>query len=64
MTTPTMTPATGTTFGPLDRCDRCGARALARAVLPCGGELLFCGHHGRRFRAALLDLGATVHPAG
>src|SRR5664279_103760 len=28
-----------------DRCDRCGAAAMVRAVLPTGGELLFCGHH-------------------
>lgn len=27
-----------------DRCDRCGAQALVRVVLPYG-ELLFCGHH-------------------
>ena len=30
-----------------DRCDRCGAAAKVRAVLPSGGELLFCGHHAR-----------------
>ncbi|HEY2207546.1 MAG TPA: hypothetical protein VGH99_24095 [Pseudonocardia sp.] len=30
-----------------DRCDRCGAKAKVRAVLPGGGELLFCGHHAR-----------------
>lgn len=31
-----------------DRCDRCGAQAQVRAVLPGGGELLFCGHHARK----------------
>jgi hypothetical protein len=30
-----------------DRCDRCGARAYLRVVLPGGGELLFCAHHLR-----------------
>jgi len=35
-----------------DRCDRCGARAYIRVVLP-GGELLFCAHHGRTHREAL-----------
>jgi hypothetical protein len=35
-----------------DRCDRCGARAYIRVVLPGGGELLFCGHHGRAHREA------------
>lgn len=36
-----------------DRCDRCGAQAFMRAVFPGGGELLFCGHHGREYAAAL-----------
>ena len=36
-----------------DRCDRCGARALVRAVLPNGLDLLFCGHHAREYDAAL-----------
>lgn len=36
-----------------DRCDRCGARAYLRALLPGGGELLFCAHHGRAHHAAL-----------
>ncbi|KSW28661.1 hypothetical protein [Cellulomonas sp. B6] len=29
-----------------DRCDRCGAQAYVRVVLPVG-ELLFCAHHAR-----------------
>ena len=37
----------GTPLIRLDRCDRCGAAAVLRAVLATGGELLFCGHHGR-----------------
>lgn len=36
-----------------DRCDRCGARAKVRAVLPSGGELLFCGHHAQVYEARL-----------
>ncbi|MFN8077415.1 MAG: hypothetical protein U0Q15_18615 [Kineosporiaceae bacterium] len=36
-----------------DRCDRCGARAYVRVLLPGGGELLFCAHHGRAHEAAL-----------
>lgn len=35
-----------------DRCDRCGAQALVRVVLPYG-ELLFCGHHYGRLAASL-----------
>lgn len=43
-----------------DRCDRCGAQAFVRAVLPSGGELLFCHHHARvhaeRLRAVAVAL--------
>lgn len=41
--------------GPLtaaERCDRCGARAYVRVILPAG-ELLFCAHHGRAHAPAL-----------
>jgi hypothetical protein len=40
-TEPTTEPLTAA-----DRCDRCGAQAYVRVVLPVG-ELLFCGHHAR-----------------
>lgn len=43
-----------------DRCDRCGAAARVRAVLPSGGELLFCGHHGREHGPRLLELAADL----
>jgi hypothetical protein len=39
-----------------DRCDRCGAAAKVRAVLPSGGELLFCGHHARAHSEKLREL--------
>jgi len=42
-----------------DRCDRCGARAYVRAVLPGGGELLFCRHHARQHEDRLRAV--TVH---
>ncbi len=44
----------------MDRCDRCGAQAFVRAILPGGSELLFCGHHGREFTPALQARGATI----
>ncbi len=44
-----------------DRCDRCGAAAVMRAVLPQGGELLFCGHHARQHSARLESLAAVLH---
>ncbi|TCP55211.1 hypothetical protein EV191_102423 [Tamaricihabitans halophyticus] len=43
-----------------DRCDRCGAAAGVRAVLPSGGELLFCGHHARQHRDRLRELEAEI----
>jgi hypothetical protein len=37
-----------------DRCDRCGAQAFMQAVKG-SLDLLFCGHHGKKFRPALED---------
>ena len=56
MTTALATPAALTA---LDRCDRCGAQALVRAVLPAG-ELLFCGHHARKHAEALAAVAVQV----
>jgi hypothetical protein len=43
-----------------DRCDRCGAAAKVRAVLPSGGELLFCGHHARAHGDKMRELDIQV----
>ncbi|ANY08661.1 DUF7455 domain-containing protein [Pseudonocardia sp. HH130630-07] len=43
-----------------DRCDRCGAAAKVRAILPSGGELLFCNHHGRAHAEKLRASGVEV----
>lgn len=43
-----------------DRCDRCGAAAKVRAVLPSGGELLFCNHHARMHETKLRALSADL----
>jgi hypothetical protein len=43
-----------------DRCDRCGARAYLRVLLPGGGELLFCAHHGRAHAGALRAADAEI----
>jgi hypothetical protein len=40
----------------MDRCDRCGARAYVRALLPGGLELLFCAHHNRQHSSALTKM--------
>ncbi|MCL2465349.1 MAG: hypothetical protein FWF28_09825 [Micrococcales bacterium] len=50
------------TYAPLtaaDRCDRCGAQAYVRVVLP-SGELLFCAHHAREHAAKLTSIAALV----
>lgn len=58
-----MTPAEfylGSMLSAADRCDRCSARATALLVLDSGGQLLFCGHHARRYRTALEQVGELV----
>ncbi|MEA4943668.1 MAG: hypothetical protein VB080_04430 [Propionicimonas sp.] len=44
-----------------DRCDRCGAQAYVRVTLSSGGELLFCGHHGRAHSAKLSQVALKIH---
>jgi hypothetical protein len=43
-----------------DRCDRCGAQAVARATLASGSHLLFCGHHLRAHEASLREISARI----
>jgi hypothetical protein len=53
---------TTTTRSPLtaaDRCDRCGAQAYVRVVLPTG-ELLFCAHHARRHASAFAEVAVDI----
>ena len=52
LTSPTLTRA--------DRCDRCGAAARVRAMLPSGAELLFCQHHANQHEAKLIELSAVL----
>jgi len=44
-----------------DRCDRCGARAYVRVLLPDFQELLFCAHHNRQYAAALIKIAVEIH---
>ncbi len=57
MTTTTAAPP----LSPADRCDRCGARAIVRAVLPGGGDLLFCAHHGREHATRIREVAVEIH---
>jgi len=59
MTTTALAPHV---FTALDRCDRCGAQAFVRAVLP-SGDLLFCAHHGRAYGDALAAKAVVVESA-
>ncbi len=44
----------------MDVCDRCGAQAYVRAVLPGSGELFFCAHHWRRHADAVAKIAAEI----
>ena len=43
-----------------DRCDVCGAAAKVVATL-LNGELLFCGHHGRKLQNSLIKKAINVY---
>jgi hypothetical protein len=43
-----------------DLCDRCGAPAYVRVLLPGSGELLFCGHHNRQHADALAKVAVEI----
>ena len=43
-----------------DRCDRCGARAYVRVLLPSHLELLFCAHHNRQYASALARIAVEI----
>jgi len=57
---PTLAPAEA--LSPAERCDRCGARACVRAVLP-EGELMFCRHHGREYAGRLRSVAISIEDA-
>lgn len=42
-----------------DRCDRCGAQAYVRVLLPAG-ELYFCAHHARAHSEAFTPVATHV----
>jgi hypothetical protein len=44
-----------------DRCDRCGAQAYLRVTLTSGGQLLFCGHHGKAHSDKLQQVALKIH---
>lgn len=44
----------------LDRCDSCSAAALVAASF-LNGELMFCGHHARKYKDSLLTKSISVY---
>ncbi|MCY7413545.1 MAG: hypothetical protein LH471_11000 [Salinibacterium sp.] len=44
----------------LDRCDSCGAQAYIRVTLG-SGDLLFCAHHGSKFKEKLFPTALRWH---
>jgi hypothetical protein len=59
--TPTLVPAhLSEPLSAADRCDRCGARATTRARFESGSELLFCGHHARKYDSAVRAVATDV----
>ena len=49
-----------TPLNSLDRCDRCGAQAYVRAVMANGFELLFCGHHAKKYQEGLANVATRI----
>jgi hypothetical protein len=58
--TASLVSTAGSLLDAADRCDRCSAPARVLAVLSGGGELLLCGHHGRKHRSALEQIAVYV----
>jgi hypothetical protein len=58
--TPTLIPPSLFPLTAADRCDRCGARATTRVILASGSDLLFCGHHTRKYDDTISSVAAEV----
>ncbi len=43
-----------------DLCDRCGAPAYVRVILPGSAQLLFCAHHNRQHAHALAKVAVEI----
>jgi 4-hydroxyphenylpyruvate dioxygenase-like putative hemolysin len=42
------------------RCDRCGAQAYVRVLLPSRQDVLFCAHHYRQHAPALAGMAIAI----
>jgi hypothetical protein len=48
------------TLTALDRCDSCGAQAYIKVTM-ASGELLFCAHHGAKYKEKLATTALNWH---
>jgi len=48
------------TLTAFDRCDSCGAQAYIKVTMS-SGELLFCAHHGAKFKEKLSTTALNWH---
>ncbi len=48
------------TLTALDRCDSCGAQAYIKVTMS-SGELLFCAHHGAKYKDKLAATALNWH---
>jgi hypothetical protein len=48
------------TLTTLDRCDSCGAQAYVKVTM-ASGELLFCAHHGAKYKEKLSTTALNWH---
>jgi hypothetical protein len=47
-------------YGEFSSCDRCGAQAYVRVLLPSGLELLFCTRRNRQHASALANMAVEI----
>ncbi len=56
----TLTPPDATELRAADRCDRCSAQARVRAIMPGGGDLIFCAHHAKKYDEHLRKVAVRI----
>lgn len=56
----TLTPSDAPQLTAADRCDRCSAQAYVRAIMPGGGDLIFCNHHAKQYEEHLRKVAVRI----
>lgn len=60
----TLTPSDAAELTAADRCDRCSAQARVRAIMPGGGDLMFCNHHAQKYEEQLRKVAVRIIASG